>query len=862
MAAFPDALLPGLFRPGPPGREGPGAGLRVAGWGQCGQVGVAAREPGAPPLFLPRRCRRARENWLPAEAAPLPLKTPDAAPRTAGPPAGPALTALVPQLGRLFLDHPEAAFGATARLLHQHVYLGDSTNWRRAGGVCGMTRFLRALEGPTRGGSLSGVASVCRDWLSELPLKLVAEWLHEDLAERRRRLSFDDTPTGGALAWLPDRTPGEPTRRGCLVFPAGEAKDRLCFQEAVLRPAASSNALRPELRGCPAQFELNGAVRQVAATHLEGSDFLGVRSDHFCAAWRQQRGRAPTPLQVVCTEAPCSSITVSPHLPGELSLCTLAGELYLWNVETGLRRLHQDRDSLFFRDPSPWRWSEFSAHPRVLTFADRTGLKGLDQRVSSGGCFELFKIGSEADCQRGERLVLSKYLGHSEPFHHLVTTQFSVFVLDERFPLVPVLRWEHMMQWPPIYAHLTPAGAPQHNHRVLLSAHHSQELLLLQYSGGHSLPCQLQGAPQKLPSIKECLPHFPVQVPVRQSALNQRLSVPTTGIAAALGQQDGIQTLLVFQLSEAGDLFYQPLLPQASGEEAGGHAPTDLDPEASFGDAVVDRACQEPSFPDGAKTASSPVAAALYRRWLRAWKRATPHAQNWQFPPATLNQGCLFAHRETRGVEGSVPSSLEASHCLRMAMQEERLFCSWGDESRVPVPPVSLGPLGELGQRLAANWAGDWVAWWLERLGSTKARQQALREKRRRAKRRRGTQSLSGSFTSSTSYQSELSDWSGRDSRAPRSPPALPMEPPLQAPPALPLSSQEDSELLSSQSLSARGIPRERRQTLRRYLAVLDQPPEPPEDDLPASQSSALGSSQRGPSSSQGPQQKRARMGF
>ncbi|KAG8131377.1 hypothetical protein E2320_017954 [Naja naja] len=703
---------------------------------------------------------------------------------------------------------------------------------------------------------LSGVASMCRDWLSELPLKLVAEWLHEDLAERRRRLAFDETPTGGALAWLPDGDRGEPPRRGCLVFPAGEAADRLCFQEAALRPAASG-ALRPQLRGCPVQFVLNGAVQQVAAAHMEGSDFLGVRSAHFCGAWRRQCGSVPAPLQVVCTEAPCSSIAVSPHLPGELSLCTLEGELYLWNVETGLRRLYQDRHSLFFRDPSPWRWSEFSAHPRVLTFADRTGLKGLDQRVSSGGHFELFKVGAEAGCQRGERLLLSKYLGHSEPFHHLVATQFSVFVLDERFPLVPVLCWEHMMQRPPIYAHLAPARPPQPSHKVLLGAHHSQEMLLLQYSGGHSLPCQLQGAPQKLPSIKDCLPHFPVQVPARQRALSQRLSVPTAGIAAALGQQEGIQTLLVFQLSEAGDLFYQALLPQASGEEAEGQASSHSD----SGAAVAGRPRQDPVSPERAKTACSPAAAALYRRWLRAWKRTAPPAQDWQCPPATLNQGCLFAHREMRETGGSSPSSLQASCRLRTAMREGRL--SWGEESGVPVPPTPQGPPGELGQRLAASWVGDWAAWWLERLGSTKARrQQELREQRRRAKRRRGTQSLSGSFTSSTSYQSEPSDWSG-DGWDPRPPPAMPVEPPIQAPPPLPSSSQQGSSgLLSSQSLSARGIPRERRQTLRRYLAVLDQPPEPPEDDLPASQASALGSSQRGPSSSQGPQSKRARMGF
>ncbi|XP_032069526.1 TATA box-binding protein-associated factor, RNA polymerase I, subunit C-like [Thamnophis elegans] len=361
-------------------------------------------------------------------------------------------------------------------------------------------------------------------------------------------------------------------------------------------------------------------------------------------------------------------------------------------------------------------------------------------------------------------------------------------------------------------AHHIPAGPGQHSHKVLLGAHHSQEMLLLQYSG----------------------------------------------IAAALGQKEGIQTLLVFQLSQAGDLFYQLLLPQANGE-----APTDSEPETSVAGAVVGRPCQDPISADGAKTTCTPAAATLYRRWLRSWKRAALPTLYWQCPPATLNQGCLFAHREPRDTEGASPSSVEASCRLRGAMREEQLFCSWGDERGVPVPPAPQLPPGELSQRLEASWAGDWAAWWLERLGATKARrQQELREQRRRAKRRRGTQSLSGSFTSSTSYQSELSDWSG-DGRAPRPPPALPAEPPAQAPPTLPAASQGDSqELLSSQSLSARGIPHERRQTLRRYTwAVLDQPPEPPEEPLSASHAQCAAASGDLPLPS-GPQPKRGRMGF
>nr|XP_005314860.3 TATA box-binding protein-associated factor, RNA polymerase I, subunit C-like [Chrysemys picta bellii] len=606
-----------------------------------------------------------------------------------------------------------------------------------------------------------------------------------------------------------------------------------------------------------------------------------------------------------------------------------------------LQRLRQDPETAFFREASPWRWSEFTAHPRVLSCADRTGLQCLDVRAPASRQFDLFKVGGEAECQRGERVMLPMYLGRAHPCQHLVATQFSVYVLDERFPLVPVLRWEHMLEAPPVFAHLTPGRSQETSHKVLLGAHRTQELLLLQYSGGSHSACQLAGPPRRLHPISQGLQYLPPQVTPWQDLLHQRLTAPAAGVTAAPAGQGPLEPLLVFQLSEAGDLFYQTLLhepPAESESSAAPASPPSLPAPAAAGQPspawgaslgsgseesvrlpgtvsegtanAGQAAAPEEARPSVGPAAPSPAAAARYHCWLKAlirdWSRLPEQSQ----PQAlrTISHQRLFTRGELRQPAGD-GLYRQARQLLRRAMRERDCLAPWA-LGPPPTPPAMPHPVepgawpDDLSKRLTASWAGGWGEWWEEKLGVTRAHKlHALRDRRRRLKQARSRRSLSGSFTSSVTYQSDLSDFSACSQppgqpREEQQPPAPVCRQDLSSPragrgdlppapgqfcPASPLASssqrsaqeawgsqdtQDSSQLLSSQTLSSRGIPKERRKTLRDYLAIFTQPcPEPPAE-LPASQASSLGSQHWGPSSqsqrstASQPRRKRPRMGF
>ncbi|XP_023369908.1 TATA box-binding protein-associated factor RNA polymerase I subunit C [Otolemur garnettii] len=805
---FPSSLRPTLFRTGPLGLSDVPDLSFMCSWRDAltlpesqPQISeLCSLQNGAP--FLAKDV-----VWEPVTPGPLPLLRP------APDPWDPGLTAqdllfrggyqyrkrprvvldVTEQLSRFLWDHGDIAFAPLGRLMLENFKLEGAPSRSKKKTVISVKRLFQNLGGHQPWGcpwayithrqrrfSILGGAILGKSVAS-----ILAELLREELAVRWERLLLDETYTGGALAWVPGRTP----QVGQLVYPGGGTLDTLCFQEVNLNP--DSNL---DVPGCPGRIHLRGPVRQVVTCTVQGEAVLAVRSDYHCAVWKVSKQGQPALLQVLQVEKGATGISLSPHLPGELAVCSQSGAVCLWTPEGGLQQIYRDPETLVFRDPSPWRWADFTAHPRVLTVGDHTGVKMVDTQGPPGCGLLLFRAGAEASCQKGERILLTQYLGQSSPDSlpstlHLICTQFSLYLVDERLPLVPMLKWNHGLPSPPLLARLLPPprpGCPQ----PLILAGQGGQLQLLPISGGEASAPRLAGPPQSLPSRRDSLSAFPLLEPKSQWQLEERLKAPTIGLATAIPPPASTPGLVLFQLSAAGDIFYQYLrLQEDSTGDAG--PPGDAGPE-----------CPTP-------TASwTPQDTVCCSQWLKILLEVPPDPPTWAVP--------TFFHQQQLSRMELQKDGGKLLEALREAMAKGRLL-QQRDLGPLPTaepPPTPESSPDELSERLEEAWEGRGAAWWERHHGRTSEPGKQPKRPKRRTQLSSTFSSLSGPLDSLDATSPPLSP----DSTCAKARPQLSATPPSQ-------------EL--TPDLWAQGIPSQQEQTLQDSMAKL-----PLQRDAPSQQKS------------------------
>ncbi|XP_037548441.1 TATA box-binding protein-associated factor, RNA polymerase I, subunit C [Nematolebias whitei] len=821
---FPQRLFPSFYNNGPPSFSVSSSG-EAGGWGSYdGVLPQGGSSSLSSCTFTSKHQVRGR-TWTQTEPVVVPLLTPKTALFCNLTPPDPL--DFTEHMQNYYLNYSHDAFGCMSDILGEHFYFKFGKKYKekhRRGSVnvWTMRNHIEKLKHKTchqrfRSSSLGSYCGLLSDVVPDVPPDLLGSLLHEELTEQRDRLQFSDRTTGGALAFVPLSRSG-----GCLVCPGGPGLDCLAFHRVALRQHGVDLQSRASH-----SFQLKAPVRQISHASLFNDCCVAVRSDYLCGVWRVSETSGPRLLQVVGTREAATCVSVSPHVLGEVLVASESGTANLWTVGRGLQKVRAEDTNLYFNAKSSWRWCEFSAHPRVVLYADRTGSELTDVRAAPGSGITLFRISSASECRSGERLLQSRYLGDVHAFHHLVTTQYSAYVMDERFTCVPMLKLNHMMKAPPIFCQVVRRSAGSEAADVLFGSQSPQEVTLLQYSGGRATACFSLGPPRALLRPRDSLRHLPVQIPHRLEVTTNRLSAPAAGLTVI--QEDsgsdpgGGERVCVLQLTEAGDVFYQVLeqnqdsvdqaVPQRdasepaelrlvgsdtsrdeeahlkrseaadsdSSEDPGGRArrlkllqlqvfvndePDAADPKEAAGGAEEDggSSCRRR---ERTPSALSSRTLHTWKVWLQKLVRRSGKKKLDSELFTAERKGLLTApDKETRGA-----AEEDLREAMRSCMSSRSLLLHSSDAAPGVEPvPNAVDPeewTDELSRRLSVSWQGEeaWRAWWHDQLGlNRKWKTEALKRKRRREKevrRAAGQQlELSGSFTSSVSYQVELDDFS------------------------------------------------------------------------------------------------------
>lgn len=342
---------------------------------------------------------------------------------------------------------------------------------------------------------------------------------------------------------------------GTLFYLTGGALDTLTLSPVTFHENSGKEFLTLE-QETSHSFEI-GSVHEITIQRCKGKVYCLALHDNASSVIpviENEENRALFNTKCVCKldvsrgRRPISG-QISPYLPCECIIALDSGDLCAWDFETGRYRVVHCSEESGFPCTERWLQTEFGSHPRCYTLADRTCVKMLDFRTSGSSCTDLFGL-SEKFLQHHERVRATKFINQ---FWHLIATDNSLFVIDERLPKYPLLEWGHSLKAPVKY--IDTCRHDNSDETVILLAGHDGAPFVFQLSSVPGEAPRSLAPAWRVASVSDavhCLKRAGFYMD--QEILDRVRNAPCIGTCAFAYPEKGFS---IIQNTIYGDMFYQ-----------------------------------------------------------------------------------------------------------------------------------------------------------------------------------------------------------------------------------------------------------------------------------------------------------------
>ncbi|KAK6179083.1 hypothetical protein SNE40_011519 [Patella caerulea] len=348
---------------------------------------------------------------------------------------------------------------------------------------------------------------------------------------------------------------------GCLTsFKTDLGKNAVCFPSGKTFSKLSIRHISPDETDSSfyhydEEIEINigSSIYEVDSTVIRDTGYCALRcDDNKCHLLTFHHADFSNTLNTIETvgEKP-TSMCLSPYIEGESLIATDSGTVHIWRVGKGLNAVILNKASRFHCNDK-WRQVHYGACPQELVVADRTVVEMFDRRTRCESSIDLFALPNKI-LVNSERI--SAMQGHpTNPYYHIIATDYSLLLVDQRFPGHSVMYWNHLLLKTPALMSVY----QQENYNsslILLASQYPAETCCYQFQQISNNPVYSTQTPWRLSKISDICQFDSSMLNTYSLLSEKRLDTSLCGITVLPGTDK--QSLLTLQLDCHGELFYQ-----------------------------------------------------------------------------------------------------------------------------------------------------------------------------------------------------------------------------------------------------------------------------------------------------------------